>query len=105
MKALYVYMIRCSDGSYYTGVTNDVEKRLAQHHAGTFATCYTYRRRPLELVYASSPYTEWADAITWEKTLKGWSRRKKEALISGDQKALEYYASRAKVYKNNPPPQ
>jgi putative endonuclease len=92
MKALSVYMIRCSDGSYYIGVTNDVEKRMQEHHAGVHPTSYTLARRPLTLVYASLPFSEWADAITWEKTLKGWSRRKKEALMRGEYEKLPMIA-------------
>ncbi|OGJ73272.1 hypothetical protein A2454_07060 [Candidatus Peribacteria bacterium RIFOXYC2_FULL_55_14] len=91
MDEYYVYILRCSDGSYYTGVTSDLETRIAQHHAGMFPACYTYKRRPLKLVLLEefpSPY----DAIAREKQVKRWSRRKKEALVQGREKALLAYA-------------
>ncbi|HLC82794.1 MAG TPA: GIY-YIG nuclease family protein [Bacteroidia bacterium] len=51
MKNMYVYILLCSDKSYYTGVTNNLEHRLLQHHKGTDKGCYTFERRPLELMY------------------------------------------------------
>ena len=83
MHQYAVYLLRCSDESYYTGITNDVERRLLEHSMGGELTCYTYARRPLELVYC-----RWFDApheaIRWEKQIQGWSRKKKEALIRDD---------------------
>lgn len=78
-----VYILKCSDGSYYTGVTSDLEKRLKQHEEGEFQYCYTFDKRPVQLMF----YREFDDnleAIAFEKRVKGWSRAKKEALISGD---------------------
>ena len=83
----HVYILRCSDGSYYVGMTGDIGCRLQQHQNGTFPTCYTFRRRPLELVY-SSWFTDIFQAIACEKRLKGWSRKKKEALIRGEEHLL-----------------
>jgi putative endonuclease len=51
MKTMYVYILKCNDQSYYTGVTNDLEKRLHEHEAGINKECYTYTRRPLELKF------------------------------------------------------
>lgn len=76
-------MLRCGDGSYYIGVTNDLEKRVAEHKAGLDHGSYTYQRRPVELVFAED-CDSIADAIRREKQLQGWSRKKKEALIKGD---------------------
>jgi putative endonuclease len=76
----YVYIVECKDGSYYTGVTNDIERRLWEHNAGYNKTCYTYERRPVELKYLSH-FTDIRQAISWEKQLKGWSRKKKQALF------------------------
>jgi putative endonuclease len=76
-------MLKCSDSTYYTGVTSDLEKRLFQHSSGFYKNCYTYKRRPVTLVF----YAEFTDinlAIEKEKQLKKWSRVKKEALINGD---------------------
>jgi putative endonuclease len=91
MKRYWVYMVLCADGTYYTGVTNDLDVRVAQHAAGIDITCYTFRRRPLRLVFA-----EWfsapEEAIHAEKRLKGWSRAKKEALIRRDWQAIRMLA-------------
>jgi putative endonuclease len=80
MKSYWVYMLRCSDNSYYIGMTGNIEQRLAQHDAGSFPSCYTFKRRPLECVY-SVEFSEVIDAIRHEKQLKGWSRKKKEMII------------------------
>jgi putative endonuclease len=80
MRRYFVYMLYCSDHSYYTGITNDLERRLAEHQTGYLKTAYTYIRRPVELVF----YEEFNDpmmAIEFEKQVKGWCRKKKEALI------------------------
>ncbi len=82
MKKGYVYILRCSDGSYYTGSTTDLELRLEQHKAGLGAN-YTHKRLPVTLVYTEE-YLRIDDAFYREKQIQGWSRKKKEALISGD---------------------
>lgn len=81
-KTPCVYILKCSDNSYYIGVTNNIERRFNEHLEGINKTCYTYKRRPLELVYTEN-YTNFLEAISREKQLKRWSREKKEALISG----------------------
>jgi putative endonuclease len=83
MKLFYVYMLKCSDGSYYTGFTNNVENRVMEHNMGLSVSAYTFSRRPVELVWVET-FTDPNIAIDFEKKLKGWSRRKKEALISED---------------------
>ena len=87
----YVYMLRCADGSFYVGVTNDLERRVAEHNLGIAATSYTHTRRPVTLVHASA-FREVVQAIAWEKQLKGWRRAKKEALIRGDWEAIRALA-------------
>ena len=82
MKDYFVYIIRCSDGSYYTGITNNLEKRISEHDAGIKRNCYTYNRRPVKLVF-SVMFHDVHQAIHFEKQVKRWSRKKKEALISG----------------------
>ncbi|QIG81766.1 TrmH family RNA methyltransferase [Stakelama tenebrarum] len=78
----WVYILRCSDGSYYTGHTEDLDQRMAQHHAGAFPG-YTSERRPVELVF--SEYFQTRDeALNRERQIKDWSVKKKEALIRGD---------------------
>ncbi|MBA7553482.1 hypothetical protein ES705_46074 [subsurface metagenome] len=83
MARYYVYILKCTDGSYYTGITNDLERRFSEHSAGINPEFYTYKRRPVELVF----YEEFDDpelAIEYEKKIKGWTRKKKEALINED---------------------
>jgi|KBSSwiStaDraftv2_1062776.scaffolds.fasta_scaffold2996796_1 predicted GIY-YIG superfamily endonuclease len=76
----YVYILRCSDSSLYTGQTDDVEQRLSRHNDG-IASRFTARRRPVTLVYTESHATR-AAAAARERQLKGWTQRKKEALIA-----------------------
>ncbi len=92
MRDYAVYILRCADGSYYTGMTNDVDRRMHEHTVGLNRTCYTYERRPVCLVYSAHFHDVW-DAIAWEKQVKRWSRKKKEALIHGDFDALHTFAA------------
>ncbi|QPJ61937.1 MAG: GIY-YIG nuclease family protein [Candidatus Nitronauta litoralis] len=80
MKRYHVYILRCRDGSYYTGVTNDLTKRVWEHQNGLIKECYTQGRRPVELVF-SEMFANIHHAIEVEKKIKGWNRQKKEALI------------------------
>ncbi len=82
MKNLYfVYIIKCSDSSYYVGITNNLLKRINEHNSGIDSHSYTYSRRPVELVF-NQEFIDVNGAIIFEKKLKGWSRAKKEALIN-----------------------
>jgi len=78
----YVYILKCADNSYYTGVTNNIDRRVAEHENGNDIRCYTFTRRPVVLMYSES-FPEIDYAIRREKQIKGWGRKKKEALISG----------------------
>lgn len=80
MKQYSTYMLRCRDGKYYTGVTNDIEERYRQHERGDDPRCFTCKRRPLDLVFVEN-FRDINDAIRLEKQIKSWSRNKKEALI------------------------
>jgi len=91
MKQLYVYILECSDKSYYTGVTNNPEKRLQEHNRGIITTSYTYTRRPVKIMYVES-FTNFNLAIEWEKRIKKWSRKKKEALIDGNWEKLKKFS-------------
>ena len=84
--SFYVYLLRCSDGSYYVGHTDNLEQRVAQHHAGEIAG-YTQSRRPLDLVW-SQDFPSREEVLAAEHQIKGWSRAKKEALIAGDWQGL-----------------
>ena len=78
----WLYILRCADGSYYTGTTRtNLEIRFAQHQSGHFGG-YTATRHPVVLVY-SEHFESVVDAISAERQIKGWSRAKKEALIAG----------------------
>lgn len=79
----YVYLLKCADDSYYTGSTNDVERRLYEHQSGANSTAYTFSRRPVELVW-SGEFATRREALDFEYQVKGWSRAKKEALIRND---------------------
>ncbi len=78
-----VYILRCADGSYYTGHTDNLEERIGEHTTGAIVNCYTFKRRPIELVF-SQEFTTREEALASEQQIKGWSRKKKEAMIRGD---------------------
>ena len=82
----FVYMLRCSDGSYYVGTTTNLDQRFGQHQAGEIDG-YIATRWPVVMVW-SEEFQSLDQAITVERQLKGWSRLKKEALIRGDFQAL-----------------
>ncbi len=93
MKTYYVYILLRSDETYYTGVTDDLETRLLYHQNGYNPESYTYNRRPVEVVF----YTEFNDvkhAISFEKQVKGWSRKKKEAIINDEWEKLPNLSKR-----------
>lgn len=87
----YVYIVECKDGSYYTGITNDIEHRLWLHNIGIDKDCYTYTRRPVELKYLQH-FQHVEEAIKREKQLKGWSRKKKQALFREDWNVIKQLA-------------
>lgn len=78
-----IYILKCADGSYYTGSTKDLDGRVHEHQMGVHVEAYTFMRRPVELVWSEIVET-YHEAFTWEHQIKGWSRAKKEALIRGD---------------------
>ena len=79
--AFYVYILRCSDDSYYTGHTENVESRVHKHDAGEMDN-YTRSRRPVRLVF-SQEFPTREEALAAERRIKGWRRAKKEAIIAG----------------------
>ncbi len=86
MKDYFVYILKCSDESYYTGVTNNLERRIAEHNSGIIKG-YTSNKLPVKLVF-NNRFSDINDAIRFEKQVKGWSRKKKEALIAGNYNLL-----------------
>ena len=92
LMSFWVYILHCSDGSYYTGHTDNLEKRLGMHKSGKIAG-YTASRLPVKLVF-SEQFPTREDALITERRIKGWSRKKKEALIKGDWKEISRLAQR-----------
>jgi predicted GIY-YIG superfamily endonuclease len=104
----WVYILECSDSSYYIGSTTYLPARLEQHQLGLGAT-YTRRRRPVELVWAME-FDSVVDAFGFEKQIQNWSRAKRRALIEGrlgDLPALARgrsgYMSRGEERRPTPP--
>ncbi|WP_121667590.1 GIY-YIG nuclease family protein [Mesonia aquimarina] len=91
MKLYYVYIVECLDSSYYIGVTSNVFERVEEHNIGMDKDSYTYLRRPVKLKWYAA-FTDVNLAILKEKQLKGWTRKKKEALINKDWERLKEYA-------------
>jgi len=78
----WVYILKCADGKYYTGSTTKIQKRIAEHMEGIFSG-YTCSRLPVILVF-SQKFPTIEEAIFAERMIKGWTRKKKEALINSD---------------------
>ena len=89
-----IYILRCADGSYYTGITHrSVDERVSEHAQGLIKGCYTESRLPAELVF-NEYYERIDEAVAAERRIKGWSRAKKEAMMRGDFAALSALAKR-----------
>ncbi len=95
MSRGFTYILECADGSFYTGSTKNLEKRLWEHNNGIGAN-YTKKRLPVELVYYEE-YSRIDQAFYREKQIQGWSRRKKLALIEGKPELLPKLAK--KIFK------
>jgi len=78
----WVYIVRCKDGKYYTGVTNDLDRRSREPNEGINSKCYTYEIRPVELMYEEH-FHDINQAIAWGKQLKGCSRKRKKLCLEG----------------------
>lgn len=83
MKTYTVYILKCADDSYYTGITSNLDQRLIEHEEGKHPNAYTFTRCPIALHYIAN-FQNVDQAIAHEKQVKGWSRKKKEALIAGN---------------------
>ena len=97
MPKAWVYILRCADGSYYTGHTTNLEMRLAEQQSGEW-NGWTRQRLPVELVSAQE-MPDKDQAFLAEQRIKKWSRAKKEALIAGDWDALRWLAKKPKFRK------
>jgi predicted GIY-YIG superfamily endonuclease len=96
MNYFYVYILKCSDGSYYVGHTDNIEKRIAEHKLGVCSD-YTSRRRPIEIVFLEKFQTR-NEAFVIERKIKGWSRKKKEALIVGDWNKIKKLSNQKNIH-------
>ena len=90
MWMAWVYLLKCSDGSFYVGSTRNLEQRLDEHSTSTIG--FTSRRRPVTLAWCAE--LDLADAYAIERRVHGWTRRKKQALIYGDIDLLKELAKR-----------
>jgi len=90
VNSYFVYILKCSDSSYYTGSTNNLIKRLDEHNSGKYKG-YTNTRLPVKLVL-SQEFSDVKEAISAERKIKGWSRKKKDALIKGDFELLHKFS-------------
>ncbi len=81
MKYFYVYILLCSDKTFYTGFTSNLDKRIQEHNDGKHKNSYTYSRRPLSLEFFAE-FSTVQQAISFEKQIKSWSQKKKIALIN-----------------------
>ena len=94
-RYLTVYILECSDGSFYTGLTNDIDRRLFEHQKGLNTESYTFNRRPVKLVFQEE-FEDFDHAYDFERQIKGWRRDKKLALIEGQWDSLKDLAKRSK---------
>ena len=94
LTPFYVYILECSDGSYYVGLTSDIERRVVEHNQGVYDS-YTSRRRPVKLLWTDT-FPDYDQAFAVERQVKKWSRAKKEALMSGDFELLSRISREAK---------
>src|SRR3546814_6013343 len=90
IMAFWTYMLRCSDGRYYTGHTDDLEHRIGQHQSGQ-GSQFTRRRLPVTLVW-SEAFSSRIEALEAERIVGGWSRAKKEAMIAGNWSSVSHFA-------------
>jgi len=97
-KKYYLYILRCSGDTYYTGTTQDLKYRIKAHNDGRAAN-YTALRRPVKLVF-SEVHPNIEAAISRERQIKGWTRSKKQTLISGNINALKRLSKKSYHLKN-----
>ena len=87
------YILKCRDHGYYTGHTDNLENQLFQHQNKLISGCYTSKKLPVQCVYLQAVTTR-EEALMRVRQIKGWSRRKKEALIRGDWAAISEFSKR-----------
>jgi len=92
MSVGFMYILKCSDGTYYTSSTKDLERRLGEH-SNSLGANYTKKRLPVKLVYFEE-YSRIDEDFFREKQIQGWSGKKKEALINGENNTLPHLAKK-----------
>ena len=97
----HVYILRCSDDTFYVGSTIDLDSRIAQHNAGLGAA-YTRRRLPVTLAWCAE-YDRIDEAFSWEKRLQGWSHDKRAAFMEGGLDAVIGWSARQRAGKRDTP--
>ncbi len=103
MKRYYVYILECSDKLFYTGITNNIVRRIEEHKSGLNKNSFTYKRRPVILKFHQE-FNNVVQAIYFEKKIKNWSASKKRALIEGEYDLLKILSEckNDSHYKFNP---
>ena len=96
--AFWVYILQCADDSYYVGHTDDIEKRMNEHKSGELGG-YTSTRRPVRVVFTEE-FPSREEALAAELQIKGWSRKKKQALIRGDWGEVSRLAQRRTPFRS-----
>ena len=91
MKFYHVYILLCSDRLTYTGITNDISRRFDEHQQGLNKSCFTYKRRPVKLIFHQE-FNDVEQAIYFEKKIKKWSSKKKLALANVEYDLLQILA-------------
>jgi len=92
----FVYIIKCSNGTFYTGSTSSLHNRIYDHKLGVDPRAYTYRLRPVTLVWAEE-FESRIDALNIEKQIKGWSHSKKQALIDNDFEKIHQIVKKERI--------
>jgi len=95
--SFWVYLLQCADQSYYVGHTDELETRLLQHERGELGG-YTSTRRPVRVVFTQE-FASREEALAAERQIKGWNRKKKEALVQGDWASMSRLAQRRKPFR------
>lgn len=100
MKLYYVYILECSDKLLYTGITNNLTRRLAEHNSDLNRNSFTFKRRPVTLIFKEE-FNNVNQAISFEKKIKKWSAKKKRALAEGNFELLKILAECRNSSKSN----
>ncbi|HKL90333.1 MAG TPA: GIY-YIG nuclease family protein [Allomuricauda sp.] len=91
MKLYFVYILKCADGLTYTGITDNIARRLSEHQNKINKSVFTYGRRPVQLIFQQE-FNDVLQAIYFEKKIKKWSAKKKFALALGNIDLLQILA-------------